>query len=357
MRMIAAVALACALMTSALAQDPAEAKPAFIATEVSIPIAGESEEQNWAIAGTLSVPGSAKPEKGWPAALFISGSGSQPRDGVTPTMDLGTSQVLAALAADFVVLSTDDRGVGKTPIGPKGIKPAEIGYQALISDARAALNFLRARAEVDPAHVYIIGHSEGGLTAPLLAVENEWVAGVVCMAGIGRNMYDVIYEQVEDANAVSTKAVREANMKIQKEIMDAVKEGREPDFNVAGEATAPAVKLVWGQIGPVKLWWKEHFAIDVAGLHAKLKCPVLVAQGAADFQVKPEKDGRQIVKNLAAGACKDITFKLYDDLDHLFKPCGGRKSTMAMYAEKRDVSAAFIADLTAWLKQAAKRAE
>jgi pimeloyl-ACP methyl ester carboxylesterase len=350
MRLHVALALACAFMTSALAQDPAEEKPAFSAIEVSIPIAGKTEEQNWQIAGTLNVPVGTKPAKGWPAVLYISGSGSQPRDGVTPTMDLGTHQVLAAMGPDFVVLSTDDRGVGKTPIGPKGVKPAEIGYQALVADARAALLFLRARDEVDPARVFIIGHSEGGLTAPLLAVENEWVAGVVCMAGIGRNMYDVIYEQVEDANAASPKAVRETNMKIQKEVMDAVKEGREPDFSIAGEAAAAAVKRVWGQLAPIKLWWREHFAIDVEGLHAKLKCPVMVAQGAADFQVKADKDGRQIVKNLAGGVCQDITFKLYDDLDHLFKPCGGRKSTLALYSEKRDVSSEYIRDLTAWLK-------
>lgn len=354
MRLPAAALILSLSTVLCVSQDAPAPQPAYKESEVSITIPGETEEQNWAIAGSLHVPTAAQPDKGWPAVLFISGSGSQPRHGVTPAMDLGTHQVLGALAGDFVVLATDDRGAGRTPLGPKGIKPAEIGYQALVADARAALAFLRARPEVNPAKIFIIGHSEGGLTAPLLAVENEWVAGVVCMAAMGRNMYDITYEQVEDNNAGNSKAVREANMKIQKEIMDAVKEDREPDFNIAGEAATPAVRRVWSQIGGVKRWWKEHFAIDVAAVHAKVKCPVLVTQGAADFQVKPDKDARQIVKNLAGGKCGEITFKLYDDLDHLFKPCGGRKSTLAMYAEKRDVSPVFIADLKTWLKQAAR---
>jgi dipeptidyl aminopeptidase/acylaminoacyl peptidase len=87
----------------------------------------------------------------------------------------------------------------------------------------------------------------------------------------------------------------------------------------------------------------------VPAIHAKVKCPAFVAQGEADFQVKADADGRQLAKNLLAGECADVTFKLYPDLDHLFKPCNGRKSTLAMYKEDRRVNEAFLKDLVVWL--------
>jgi hypothetical protein len=81
-----------------------------------------------------------------------------------------------------------------------------------------------------------------------------------------------------------------------------------------------------------------------------VKCPAFVAQGEADFQVKADADGRLLAKNLLAGECTDVTFKLYADLDHLFKPCKGRKSSIEMYKEDRRVSEAFLKDLVAWLQ-------
>jgi hypothetical protein len=66
--------------------------------------------------------------------------------------------------------------------------------------------------------------------------------------------------------------------------------------------------------------------------------------------VKAEADGRQLAKNLLAGKCTDVTFKLYADLDHLFKPCGGKPSNMEMYYTDRRVDARFIKDVVEWLK-------
>jgi dipeptidyl aminopeptidase/acylaminoacyl peptidase len=145
--------------------------------------------------------------------------------------------------------------------------------------------------------------------------------------------------------------VRNANLKLQKELQDAVKEGREPNYTILGKPHEATVKKLWQQqILPARKWMHEHYNLDVPAIHAAVACPVLVAQGAEDFQVKTDADARQLARNLLSGKCTDLTFKLYDDLDHLFKPCNGRKSDLKMYTQDRRVSDAYIKDVVAWLK-------
>ncbi len=334
---------------------PAEEKPAreqaFTATDVTIqrgPGPGESGS-SFPVAGSLRVPVGARPEAGHPAVLFISGSGSQTRDGVQGGLDLGTREVLDAVAdAGFVVLATDDRGVGKTPIGPDGTRPASIGYDALVGDARACLAWLVKHETTDPKRVFVLGHSEGGLTAPILAGESP-VAGIVFMAAMGRNMRETVRGQVEDALQSASAEVRKAQLAVQDELMAAAAEDREPDYESLPEAVRPQAGMAWLQVQRIKTYWREHFRLDVPAIHRALTCPCFVAQGACDFQVTPERDAKTIVRNLLAGPATDVTYKVYDDLDHLFKPCNGKKSTLAMYATKRPVSRAFLGDLVTWL--------
>jgi pimeloyl-ACP methyl ester carboxylesterase len=331
---------------------PKDAK--FTVTDLKIKRAvelAEGKQAEFEIGAALRVPTGTKPETGWPAVLFISGSGSQSKHGFQGPLDLGTWELLDAISsAGFIVLSSDDRGIGETPVGEQGKDPTTIGYNDLIADARACLKHLQGHADVNKQRIFVIGHSEGGLTAPILAGEGG-CAGIVCVAGPGRNLYDVIYEQVSDSNAGQPKATREANLKVQKEFQDAVKEDREPDYAIIGKAFEAQIKKVWQtQMLPAKAWMHEHFVLDVPKIHAAVECPALVTQGEADFQVKPEADGRQLAKNLMDGKCRDVTFKLYADLDHLFKPCGGKPSNLKMYYEDRRVDPTFIKDVVEWLK-------
>lgn len=356
MRIILSLLLTVYLGSGALCQGDAEdheyklpEDAAFTIEDVKIERVVK-EGSSFEISGALRVPTLDRPESGFPAVLFISGSGSQTKHGFG-RIDIGSWELLDAVAdAGFVVLSTDDRGVGNTPIGEEGFERSGLGYDELVGDARSALNYLRDRDEVDAGRVFLIGHSEGGLTAPILADEFD-CAGVVFMAAMGRNLYDVTLEQVENAMKDQPAAVREQNLKAQREYQDAVKEDREPDFNILGDAAAANLKAVWEQrVKPIKAWWHDHFNLDVPEIHGAVSCPCFVAQGARDFQVKPTADARRIVKNLLEGECVDIKFKVYDDLDHLFKPCNGRESSAELYREDRRVSGEFKDDVVNWLK-------
>jgi len=306
-------------------------------------------EDAFEIAGELSVP---KEGTGpFPAVFFISGSGMQDRHGFAPgapKIDLGTWQVLDAIAdAGFVVLRVDDRATGGTPPGFQGVDYKEIGFQALVSDARTCVRWLRARPEVDPARVLLLGHSEGGVTATMLSGEAELrIAGVVCMAGGGRNLSEVIYEQVADAMKELPPAIREANLRVQRELMDATKAGREADPGIV-----PG--WIWNRADVVagRKWMREHFTLDATAMHKRVTCPALVVNGERDMQVSADRDARLLATELMAGPSRDVTLRIYADLDHLFKGCGGRPSTLKMYEEKREVDATFLADLVAWLQR------
>ena len=126
-----------------------------------------------------------------PAVFFISGSGLQDRQGVASGIDVGTHEILDRLTEEgFLVLRVDDRGVGGSS-GPTD----NLSYEDLVADARACVDFLFRREDVDPERVALVGHSEGGITAPILAAERPQIAAVVLMAASGRPLVDLIMDQ------------------------------------------------------------------------------------------------------------------------------------------------------------------
>jgi hypothetical protein len=134
-------------------------------------------KENISLAGTLSLP---KKEGVFPAVILISGSGQQNRDSEI----LGHKPFL--VIADYLtrngiaVLRYDDRGVGESKGDPTLSTSADFA-----NDARAAFDFLRNRKEINPQKVGIIGHSEGGMIAPMLAATDKNVAFIILLAGTG----------------------------------------------------------------------------------------------------------------------------------------------------------------------------
>ena len=332
-----------------------------------LPVSGvdETETESFDISAVLRTPTTEPPAGGFPAVLFISGSGSQTKHGfqgpltiggqVGVTVDLGSWELLDAIAnAGFSTLSFDDRGAGDTPEGPEKALGMKTGFHVLNADAQAVLDYLKQRPGINAKRIFLIGHSEGGMTAPLLAASNDQIAGIVFMAAPGRNVYDVVLEQIANDLTNETPARRETTLAIQRELMDAIKEDREPDFNVGGKRNAKSAKAGWEDVRPLRKRWHDHFQLDVPAVHAGVACPCFVAQGAKDFQVSPEKDPKQLVINLLKGQCADLTYKVYPDLDHMFKPCGGSKSTLEMYLEVRRVDEGFIQDVVGWLTSHAR---
>jgi len=100
-----------------------------------------------------------------------------------------------------------------------------------------------------------------------------------------------------------------------------------------------------------RAWIRSHAEQDPVATIAKVRCPVLVLQGAKDFQVSPERDARALDKALAEAKNPDHELRVFDGLDHLFKKTPGERSEMADYWKSRPVDAEFLSVLAAWLEK------
>jgi pimeloyl-ACP methyl ester carboxylesterase len=275
-----------------------------------------------------------------PAIVFLSGSGPQDRHGFVPgtAIDVGSHELHDALArAGFAVLRFDDRGVGESTTGDD----ATPGYEAFVGDARRAIDAVMRHSDVDPRKVIVIGHSEGALTATLLADERFGkakapLAGVVLMAAPGRNLADIMRAQVR---AVNTDPAR-----LDGELADLEK----IIAGVTGDAELPAAAE------PMRRWMKEIFQYDPKLELAKAKVPVFLAQGQKDFQVDAKDDFAALEAILPRlPASKRCLARVYEGLDHVFKPEPG-ESKVGHYADpSRRVDTTFLADVVTWSKSQA----
>lgn len=293
------------------------------------------------IAGTITQPKGTRPKgpvKPRPAIFFVSGSGSQDRDGTAGGVDLGTHEILDHLTeAGFLVLRVDDRGAGATT-GPT----SDLSYDDLVADARACVDFLLKRSDVDPKRVAVIGHSEGGETAPILACERP-LAAIVLMAAPGRDMKAILREQKQRAldDLHLPEAEIEKEMAMHAKFLDLACAEGPIDPKELPKEYAPYLKE--------RRWFQSHARHDCITQIRKVKCPVLIAQGGKDLQVSPELDAPALKRALDEERHGDATLRVFPDLDHLFKRCTTATPSFADYLKPRPIDPEFLDVLTAWL--------
>ena len=290
------------------------------------------------IGATLSIPPGRGP---FPGVLFVGGSGAHDRHGMAGEIDIGSHEVMDGLAAaGFAGLRFDTRGAGATALGADAL---DRGIASDIADARACLQFLRGRAETRGQPLFLIGHSQGGTEVLALATETitrHTVSGVVLMATIGRDLDEVMYDQIAAQGRELGYAPEQVSSQIEtlREAITLAKAdtlwqpGHIPDHVLAMFRTAT--------------WLREFLSYRAQDLIARLTCPVLICQGGKDFQVSAERDAPRLV-SAARMAGVDCTYALFPDLDHLFKRTD--HSTLAQYSEARPVDREFITAVRDWL--------
>lgn len=310
-----------------------EPDPRFSYEEVKI------RSEDALLAGSVTKPRDAEGRS--PAIFFISGSGLQDRDGNSSGVEVGTRELLDHLtAAGFLCLRVDDRGAGESTGKLEGI-----GYQELVADAAACVRFLEGREDVDPKRIVLVGHSEGGLTAPLLAQRNPNIAGLVLMAACGRPLIEVMLDQNRDLLVESGVEGAELEAKLA--------EVRALLERLAGDGDVDPSELPPGQESLLenRKWLRDHAALDPVATLEQVQCPVLVLHGAKDFQVSLEQDARAIDAALERGENPDHRLLVLEDLDHLFKRVRGERSTLEEYFVKRPLAPEFLEAVTDWLNE------
>lgn len=297
------------------------------------------------IGATLSIPHGRGP---FPSVLFVAGSGVHDRHGIAPDMDLGTHEIMDALAdRGLLGLRFDSRGAGSTRLGDDTLVR---GIDSDLADARACLEFLLARPEAAGRSVFLVGHSQGGTESLALAAEfPRAVHGVALLATMGRRIDEVIVGQIVSTGKAVGLNPEQISAQIQ-EFQDVVR------LVHSGEPWDPEkVPHHLLAMFPNPVWLKQFLAYDPPTMLARLRCPLLVCQGGKDFQVAQLDAERIVAAAKAAGvSCSHLRFP---NLDHLFKHTEGESTVAKYYDQSRHIDLEFIDRLGAWLLEHASRPE
>ena len=278
----------------------------------------ENKAQNVTLAATLTIPQGKGP---FPGVVLITGSGPQDRDetllGHKPFLVLSDYLTRHGIA----VLRADDRGVGKsTGIFAKGTTAD------FATDAEAGVAYLKTRPEIDSHRIGLVGHSEGGVIAPMVAARNKDVAFIVMMAGTGVRGDQILPAQREAIEIAMGKSPEEAakNEANEKEMLrlvetekdDAVLQ-KELKEKMAGEVPEAQIGLQISQITSV--WFRYFLTYDPATALRKVTCPVLAINGSLDKQVLPSQNLPPIRKALADAGNQHVEIDEMPGLNHLFQ--------------------------------------
>ncbi|HUI11247.1 MAG TPA: alpha/beta fold hydrolase [Bacteroidota bacterium] len=288
------------------------------------------------IAGTLTVP---RGKGTHPAAVLITGSGAHNRD--EELFNFRPFRVIADYLTrrGIAVLRCDDRGVG----GSGGNKSACTSTDRAL-DVLAGVKFLEGRGDIDPRRIGLIGHSEGGIIAPVAAAESRDVAFIVLMAGPSITGARLIMYQIESQMRFDGAPDEEMRNELhrQERVFNCVRadtgwEGLSellmqdaaeriaalPREQREGIADSAAFVKANGEarLAGVRTPWFRHFIdFDPAPALSAVRCPVLAVFGELDQQVPVALNVEPMEAALKRGSTKDWKIQVIPKANHLFIP-------------------------------------
>ena len=303
--------------------------------------------QNVTLAATFTIPQGKGP---FPAVLLITGSGPQDRDesllGHKPFLILSDYLTRHGIA----VLRADDRGTGKSTGVFSGATTADFS-----TDTEAGVAYLKTRSEVDPHKIGLIGHSEGGVIAPMVAARNKDVAFIVMMAGTGVTGDQILPAQAEAIAVASGTNPDEAakNAAKEKEMLTLVETEKDQSVlekelkeKMAGDVPDAQIGMQILQI--TSPWFRYFLTYDPASALRKVTCPVLAINGSLDKQVLPDQNLPAIRNALDEAGNKRVEIDELPGLNHLFQTA--KTGAPTEYAEiEETMSPVALEKITSWI--------
>jgi pimeloyl-ACP methyl ester carboxylesterase len=308
-------------------QEPAKPYP-YHEEEVTF----ENGEDGITLAGTLTLP----EKKGtFPAVVLISGSGAQNRDeeleGHKPFLVIADCLTRSGIA----VLRFDDRGTAAST----GDFKTATGFD-FSKDVESAVRYLQTRKEINRKKIGLIGHSEGGSVAPMLASRSKDIAFIVLLAGTGVSGDRLLLSQQEalytasGMSAAEWETIRTINAKAFEMVVQSTDPEQlktdltaylkqilkdHPDQKPQSMSEEQFIQLSVNQMSNP---WMTHFIkYNPVPALEKTKCPVLVLNGEKDLQVPAKENTEAIRSALIKGGNSQITVKTFPGLNHLFQEC------------------------------------
>ncbi len=341
-------------------QEPKEPYP-YSTEEVKF----ENVEANVSLAGTLTFPKMGDP---FPAVILISGSGPQNRDeellGHKPFLVISDYLTRQGIA----VLRFDDRGFGASTGDFEKATSEDFS-----TDVESAISFLKTRKEIDHAKIGLVGHSEGGLIAPMVASRSKDVDFIVLLAGTGIRGDRLLLLQgdlIERAMGKSEDEIKKSNA-IRKKELEIVINSEDPQtlkreikeyLNTAitdnGDSLVPegmsTEQFITTQVNQLSTPWMMYFIKhDPAFVLEKVSCPVLAVNGEMDLQVTPKENLTAIENALKKGGNTKVTLMEFPALNHLFQEC--KTGSPTEYGEiEQTFSPLVLEAISDWMLEQAK---
>ncbi len=316
---------------------------------------------------TITMPFGEGP---FPAVVLITGSGQQNRD-----EEISGHKPFAVIADHltkngFAVLRVDDRGVGQTTGDVTSSSTLDFA-----NDVNSGLDYLMSRKEIDKKRLGLIGHSEGGMIAPILAAKRKDISAIVLLAAPGKNGTEVLIEQNEafyTSRGLSKEYVS-SYMDLFSAILHLIKNS--PDKE-ALKIKATAEVESWLQKTPKNIviattgiinddnkslfidkiveamgspWFQYFLNYEPQQFIEKLTCKVLAINGSKDAQIFAKSNLAGIEAALKKSKSKSYRIKEYEGLNHLFQKC--KTCTVQEYgALEETISTDVLKEIAAWLK-------
>lgn len=320
---------------------------------------------NISLSGTLTLP---KKDGIFPVVILITGSGPQNRNGEL----LGHKPFL--IISDYLtqngiaVLRYDDRGVGQSTGDFKSATSADFA-----TDVESAITFLKTRKEINKKKIGLVGHSEGGLIAPMVASKSKDISFIVLLAGTGIQGDKLLLLQQEliaKANGVLETDINESiqtnsklfemvvksndNSKLKADLTDKLNELLENEPNVEIPNGMKKEEFVSMQVNQISSPWMVYFMkFNPVTTLEQVTCPVFAVNGEKDLQV-PSKENLSAIKNaLTKGGNLNVTTKEFPNLNHLFQEC--ETGSPNEYATiEQTFSPIVLEEITKWIKTQTK---
>ncbi|GAC1623107.1 MAG: hypothetical protein NVS9B10_07810 [Nevskia sp.] len=349
----AGLALVCIMLSSVAAAAAAAAAEAAPFALQEVRFSGGAE--GVMLAGTITRPLHVKKGARLPAVVLIHGTGRADRDETIANHKPFRTLAEALTAAGYAVLRYDKRGVGES-----GGSIETITMRDLTRDAEAAFDYLRSRPDVDPKRVGLLGHSEGGMIAPLIAVHRAEVAWLVLLGAPtipGRDI--VLYQNAQGvrdrgrSEDEAQQAVESARTLFEIVMRDEPEAQRDIELAAALEAERVArnlpPKFVEDQKRSLLL---PHFgallAYDPLPVLKAVHQPVLMLYGERDHQVPPalnEAPAREALKHNELASVRVLP-----ELNHLFFEA--KTGAVSEYASiTGGMAPQALSSITDWLQQ------
>lgn len=316
------------------------------------------------LAATLTLP---KQTEKSPAVILIAGSGPNDRDETIfkhkPFWILADYLTRQGIA----VLRYDKRGVDKS-----GGEYFTATTNDFAKDVRAAISYLKTREEIDTTNIGLIGHSEGGIIAPIVANEDSSVKFIVLMAGLGVTGTELVLAQHQhefDKMTLTKEEKENLNnllINLYSNVLnwtayagnDEERRQLKEDLSILWQNLAPKEKAEAQKDAFVKQttskiispWFRFFLEIDPLEYIQKLSIPVLAINGENDTQVEYKSNLNGIEGALKKANNKQHTIKSYPHLNHLFQE--STTGEIGEYGEiEQTIAPIILSDIANWIKQ------